>query len=450
MKSILYVCEKFRNGGLEEKILSEVVNNKKHNIKSFLISNDILEKHTKTFEKTLKIDSSPINKEHINTKNILKNRDAICSFCKKHNIEFIECHPNFISIPTILAAEKLNLPITFTLHGIVSCHFSYQHNTKTYLFVYILLKYGFDQYFAVAEYLQEIFSFLSSNMLISRNGFYPNTQLYERPQNQNKIAIASRLDSDKSQIIIDFLQFLQGVRPPLVIDIYGNGDNINNVDDYIKNKNIHHQITLKGWQQNLAEHLTKNRYNAVFGMGRAALDAIKSKTPCGILGYGGFIDFLVPDNFDTFLKINLTSWDSFPKDKSFEKLLKDVFYNPEKYIIQDCQLKLLDNDILWAKHFEEINNINFKNKPIISKINSILENNDEDVFNSLVPSQIATIINDEHKYDIPYFIINTYLSEKMAYEEKLDDQKNEIKAITSSTFWKTTKPLRSLLGKFHN
>lgn len=213
MKNILFVCDSFLQGGLETRIIEEVKFYKTLNINVYLACEKFSNNNKSYFKDILHLTSLP--QTDINVKDIIENRNAISRFCKEHSIEYLECQPFWCIIPATLAAEKNKLPINYTLHGVGSGNFTNPRFLESTMLVYLCLKYGFDKTFAVAEYLTDLYSFIFPKAKIFRNGISLKKEIPEySPSEHGRIAIASRLDSIKTPLIIDFLELLKKTPPP--------------------------------------------------------------------------------------------------------------------------------------------------------------------------------------------------------------------------------------------
>lgn len=178
-------------------------------------------------------------------------------------------------------------------------------------------------------------------------------------------------------------------------------------------------------------------------MGRVVLDIIKSGTPVGILGYGGFINFLTPQNLEKFAKTNLTSWEVF-SGNNITALFQDTQNHPSKYLFKASDLNLFNNQLNYEKHYTSLGQTSFNNKPIITKLNYFFDNN-------TAPHNILSelTLSNDLQFDIIYNFLNNHLIEDVSMSNENATLRDELSKITTSKFWKATKPIRQLLQKLH-
>ena len=460
MKNILIVSDGFLYGGFETRTLRELIEAKKHHYNVFLACINYNQKYN-VFKQILML-KHPLSdySDSIKTKNILITRDQIVNFCKKNHIDIIECHPYWCLVPATLAAEKLHIPITYTLHGVASGNFIAPSPTNIGLrtLYYLTLKYGFDQIIAVAEYLRNQYSYLSPNITITRNG----VNIPEKPKppyspRNGHFCIASRLDIPKTKLIKDFLPTLHALTGVHHIDIFGDGDQLDSLKIFI-NKNHFDKVSIKGWQGDLPQVFSNNHYAAIFGMGQVVLEALSSNTPVGVLGYGGFAGFINNINLSYFAKNNFTDWKTHNIDlkKELQKLKK----TPNEYLLSRQEISEFSQSNIWNSHFKAEKFLVYSEKPILNTLNRLFDNYQNlklDLKNFLPKSDLP-----DTKHDAIYqLFLESIKNTSKAIEVdrlkqsdisktiKINILKKELNNITSSGFWKATKPLREILNKLH-
>lgn len=449
MKNILITSDVFLNGGLETRLNDEVAEYKKHNYNVFLACKTLNEEYRDIFDDVLLLPEMTFDyTDEINSKELLSVRDKIIDFCKKHSVDLIECQPFWVTLPAALAAESLNIPVTYTLHGAASGNFANFSYIGLYTVYYLTLKYGFDRVFAVAEHLQKQFSYLSQDITIVRNGM--TTPATRRPSRKTSrpnghFCIASRLDIPKSKIIMDFLPIIHDIPAVKKIDIFGDGDCMDTLKGFVVSNNFD-KVACCGWTNDLQKTIADNNYDAVFGMGRVVLDAISANTPVGILGFNGFVGFLCHENIAHFANSNLTSWEKHD-DINLGDEIALVQKHPAKYSLSKEDLSLFDTRLIWSTYFKIESEVKHSSKPFLKFLNSALEGNSSSSFNFkkfvaetplpiaendvLYPAYLSSIFNDIEK------------------NKKIESLEKTISEITNSGFWKATKPVRSVLGKLH-
>ena len=377
MKNVLFVADCFTGGGQETRIVEQIKILKRKRIRFYLLCNKfnpIYKKYFAEVSESLKLND---RLQKISANDVLTDVDTICNFCVKYDIDYIDCHPSMCILPAVLAAERVNTPISFTLHGVASGDFITNPNHLPGRTLYHLaINYGFDKYFAVAEYLTTLYSFLT-NVSIVRNGSFLNSIKYRGFKNTRAVAIASRLDVVKAQLVIDFLPSVYKSKAIDKIDIYGDGDGIHNIKTFVSENHLEDKVCIKGWEKDLSKKLSEGDYMLVFGMGRVVLDAILSGTPVGVLGYGGFAGFVNHSNLQDFAKDNLTSWET---KAELPAELKHLFIKPSDYIFDKKDLDEFNAEAIWQKYYDTIITIEHSKNEVSQKVFSLLlKNPDADI-----------------------------------------------------------------------
>lgn len=485
MKNVLFISDSFLKGGLESRIISQINQLKKHKVNAFLACEQFDKSNLPYFKEILHIKNlQSYNNPNPPIREVIKTRNSLVNFCKKNKIDFIDCHPFCCVLPAVLCAHQTNIPISFTLHGIASGDFINYDYPETQIIFYLTMKYGIDQFFAVAEYLKNQYSFLSPDILIARNGTtFNKTEIKPLAPHKTtgRFAIASRLDDPKTQIILDFLPLIHNFKTINVIDIYGDGTAKEKLESFIQKHN-YTKVSLKGWSNNLIHDLLHNDYDAVFGMGRVVLDVITSNIPVGILGYRGFAGFVTPDNLVEFAKTNLTSWKSIDTS-TIEKSIKNVQKDPKKYILNRNDLLLFDDSSNWNQYLHAINLLVHNNNTVIHHLNLLLNKyfkltTQSNIFELIQELNPYLIDNNDAYYRTLYTSIirtNNFHLQISNYNKTIEEkekiisqikketentisQKDQIinsleknlSSITDSNFWKYTKPIRSTLNTIHH
>ncbi|MBR6505270.1 glycosyltransferase [Candidatus Saccharibacteria bacterium] len=359
MKNILFIADSFMGGGLETRIIGQVNFLKKKKIPVYLICREYSHSYDGTFDAVSDALQTHTSTTSITAKNILNDVNAICAFCKEHDIKYIDCHPFWCTLPAALAAEKLKIPISFTLHGVISADFIDNKYTTAKTLYQLVFSYGFDRLFAVAEYLSDLYPYLPIKTIL-HNGFSASNIKNKKFQPTGNVAVVSRLDEVKTQLIIDFLPSLYEQKVVKKIDIYGNGEYYNQLADFINQNHYEDKISLLGWEKDVSDKIYKSDYMAVFGMGRVIVETIEAGVPAGVLGYGGFAGFVDHNNLIGFSKTNLTSWNK-AKD-SLEKEFNQLFKMPDYYLFNKQDLSDFESENIWKLYYETIISINHTEK----------------------------------------------------------------------------------------
>ena len=407
MKNILFISDAFLGGGLETRIIEQIKTLKNHKIKPFLLCRELNPIYTPSFAATSDTLTLKPSSEILSVKSVLEDVETICNFCMQNKIDYIDCQPFWCALPSALAAEKLHIPISFTLHGEISANFIAKEHLAAQALYDTVFSYGFSQIFAVAEYLTRLYSYLP-NIEIIRNGL-PINHLTSKPfKNTKQVAIASRLDKPKTKLIIDFLPTLYSSKAISQIDIYGDGSCAHELQSYVANHHMTDKVNLCGWAKDFAKIINENQYMLVFGMGRVILEAMKSGVPAGVLGYGGFAGLVNHNNLLDFSKDNLTSWQTPPVDLSTE--LKKFFKNPRNYYFKSSQLSIFNIEIIWQKYYDIVSHLTYQDNPIIQSLyDSLSQNPSSNIFNDQTLFLSCIRILSDHNHPIsPRLFYNVF------------------------------------------
>ena len=439
MKNVLIISDSFLSGGLETRLTEQFLAYQRHNIKIYLACESFQDNNrSHLFEKILTdINFSPKNGCY-KAKDILKSVDNICDFCKKNNIDFIECQPFWCLIPATIVSLQTNIPLSYTLHGTASGNFIDPIYYEANLLYYLCLSSGTDQIFAVSERLAKIYNYISDKIIVSRN----NIDLKHLPsrtfQKTGRFATASRLDGPKTEVIINFIPKIYRLKQVKQFDIYGNGDKIEELKKFITSNHFDDKVNILGWSKNLIATFINEKYDCVFGVGRIITDAISSTTPVGILGYGGFAGLINKYNLLDFAETNFLSWETFPDDFLKNSIL-NLYKNPSEYLFSKQDLSIFDTNKNWNKHISLEQNLKPTQKPIIEKIEKLLKNNPNE--NLLLDTDIIKNLN--HILPEQKLIYSGLLNSLFdILHAQIIAAESRTKKLEDSLSWKVTKPLR--------
>lgn len=426
MRNILLVTDNFTGGGLETRIIEQIKILKNYKIHFFLVCRNFNPVYSKYFTAISSDLLSGRNPDVISTDEILKDVDTVCHFCKKYDIDFIDSHPFWCILPTTIAANKLQIPASFTIHGVASGDIIKDEYLTAKALYHLSMSYGFTQIFTVAEYLTNLYSYLPEPKII-RNGFILNKRPTKTLKNTHKIAIVSRLDAPKSKIILDFLPEVYSCNTINQIDIIGDGDHIDDVKNFITQNQLSDKVNVIGWAENIAEAIDNN-YMIIFGMGRVILDSIKSNTPAGVLGYGGFAGIVNRHNLMDFSKTNLTSWEKSTEPLSQE--INTILKNPSNYFFNNSELALFDATLIWQEYLTMIKDLKYHNRPEIEKLYTIISENPTTnlMNNEHIFLECIRLLSDGDKPINPHFF---YIVFQKQFDE-IHKLQNDLKLASSS------------------
>lgn len=115
MKRVLFVSDSFTGGGLETRILEQVAEYQKHGVKCLLAYHVATKELMRRFDGYYYLPETTTNLETVSAC-----MAEIKAICEKEQIDFIDCQPLYGFVPAALAAAELNIPITYTIHGMYS------------------------------------------------------------------------------------------------------------------------------------------------------------------------------------------------------------------------------------------------------------------------------------------------------------------------------------------
>lgn len=445
MKNILFVSDAFLDGGLETRIAEQVIEYKKNGFNVSLICDSARIHDKMPGFHSFKSDFNFIPKNGaFKVSQILESSKMISDYCKEHRIDFIECQPFWCLIPATIAAEECNIPISYTLHGTASGNFINPDFFEANIVFYLCLCFGVDELVAVSERLAQLYSYVSRNILIARNNICFDNNLKDKMFSKNGCyAIGSRLDGPKTAPIKKFLLQICNISSTKRVDIYGDGDRKRNLANFIKKHDLGDKVCLKGWVSDLPTTLNQNNYDCVFGVGRVVTDAIKSYTPVGILGYGGFAGLINKENIQEFATTNFISWDHYD-DNYLKTELQRLCANPKNYIFKPADLPSFNAELNWKKYLQIEQKIHSRKKPIVALLSSILEQHkDEELFlgNSIAEELMNILDIVDENVVVRIDILQGY---KKISQQRNNELVRKNQQLEQSLSWKITKPLRKI------
>lgn len=460
VKNILVVSDKFTGGGLETRILGQINELKKMNINVHIVCSEFNEIFRDYFSSVHIINLYPENNA-ITVGALKEKSNIIKEICKEYKIDFIDCHPFWSPFFVSVISFETKIPFSYTLHGVPSLGFINYDNTSGRMLYDLMIKEGADHLISVAEYIPRLNEGLARRSKIIRNTIECHDAVEIIEDKNKKWALVSRLDDIKGDLVIDFLSKAKriGIKR---IDIFGDGNKKEEINDYINKHNIK-GVKVLGWANNVVDRISNGEYFGVIGMGRVILEAMSINLPAVILGYGGLAGVVCEKNFNHFMEQNFTSWD-FIDDDSMEDEVRSLYNNPENYLMRKAVAKKLNPKDSWKKYVSIINDSSTNNNANFSKIiEKILTLKDEEniLSNKNIVESILVITSKSDNYnEIRKQWLNGVCDELMEVKEekRIIDAKNELlkndnnkkdiirekelQDILNSTSWRVTKPIR--------
>ncbi|MEL5307380.1 glycosyltransferase [Serratia nevei] len=294
-KSILIITQYYSIGGLETYIDTQVKDLVAHGYQVHLMSAAVADSTLLPEELSSYHENSDLNIGSISQ--LIQAIDTIRQVIKEKDIDLVHVHPFDCIFPAVIAADCEKIPSLLTLHGPLSLqHFTKNIYNQT-LAIYFLktLQTIFCVSQEIADQLAEIIDHPSVMIvpnLIDNNQIH-NTEI-ECPENKSWL-IASRLDSDKSDGIISFIDFASRCESISDLDIYGDGDNAHLIRTYVSDNGYNEWVHFKGIVSDIPA-VMKN-YAGFAGMGRGVLEAGFSQLPICLVGYDGIKGILDDELF---------------------------------------------------------------------------------------------------------------------------------------------------------
>lgn len=346
MKRVLFVSDSFTGGGLETRILEQVAEYQKHGVKCLLAYHVATKELMRRFDGYYYLPETTTNLETVSAC-----MAEIKAICEKEQIDFIDCQPLYGFVPAALAAAELNIPITYTIHGMYSlptCGGAYEALFK------LLLQKVARNVIVVAGFLLEKYNDMldGARTLVVNNGIVPTTTKVTQTYELGYFAFASRLDETKTKLFIEALPELErlGVAK---IDVYGDGAGSAELEKIVASEKTKIQLNLLGWKGDLREELIKHNYEGALGMGRVVVEAMSVNLPAIVIGYAGLAGVMSEKSFEKFLFNNFTSWEH-GDEKQLKKDFAAMRTQRKDYCLQKLVAKRLSATKIWRNLLRQL------------------------------------------------------------------------------------------------
>jgi hypothetical protein len=427
--NILLVAEKYSFGGLEThiKTLGEELsknNNVWYCFGSF--ENKVLSSKRVFSDFNFKYDCT-IGEFEDDVNKLIK-------IIKDKKIDLIHVHPFHSLFSALFAANITNTKIIYTYHGTSSINFCNNINDS------ILYYYGLESTLCKVlcvntDGIDAYKSIGYSNAMwfpncINLKEFKEIKVIYNR-----KWALISRLDEDKKNEIIKFIDFLKGCMTIDMVDIYGDGVCKKEIEDYIKKNKLEKRINFCGYVSSINTSLD-NKYNGIIGAGRVALEGLTMGFPVLLICHGKIGGLINKTNYKIVSKHNFVT-DNLEEidNKELEKQLNNVNDNVSDYILMKNAIKDFDISKQVYEYQELMKKINFVSDNTWEEIyNNICKINQKDDYfysSKTVYSVLEKFIASRtlNPYLRNIFIISNHLNNQFDY---LNDEIYQLKQKVSS------------------
>ena len=289
---ILVVCEQFCNGGLETQIKTIAENLPKDTEMVFAFG-----KYTGEIELPNCTIYTGFHFSYIDTiKEICEDVEKLINVIESEEIDVIHVHPYYSFFSALFASQITHTKLFYSFHGISSFNFL-KTVSSTAVFQYAFESGAIANTFAVSQDGINCMNNLSSNKVI----FLPNPidlNVFKIANvcQSRKWALISRLDEDKTGDIKMLINDLDKFEID-ELDIYGSGTEMENLQTFIDEVQLHDKVVLKGYCKDIY-HTLNNNYRGVIGTDRVLIEAMAMGYPTIIIGYNKINGFVNKKIFD--------------------------------------------------------------------------------------------------------------------------------------------------------
>ena len=339
MKNILICLEKLNIGGVETFVLNQasVLLKEGHKVVILAKKGIFTEKLQQEGAICLDFEFELGNQFYVEK---IKNIEEII---KKYKIN--EVHIN--QFPCILSAMPAaifsNVPYTAYSHNTIDDGYDWFMSTFD-IYKYILPLYFMNAYKIIAitkhakEEIIRRFSIEPNKIQIVNNSinFDEVDSIRKEKKNSKKnFLLVSRLDNEKWKSLYNAIELFHSCQekiPDAKLDIIGDGDDKQKLQDYISENKIEN-VNFKGISTNVIQDM--NDCDIILGLDRCILEALSMKKIAIILGYNELKGIVTPDNIqeasiENFSGNNLTS-------KNKEEIIKNLIHYKEDEINEITQ-----------------------------------------------------------------------------------------------------------------
>lgn len=473
--NILVVSENFLSGGLETQLKGQVDFLKQQGHKVILLCSNFDQENEPIFDEVvagIKFDINTTSDKFISVV------DFIMEYIYDKKIDLIHVHPFNSIFAATIAAAKTKTKIVYTAHGPSSLNFFSYRDHSGYLFDQLILNEGFDYYFAVGKHLEVQIrnTFDTERVKFLPNGININEFSESKFPNNKKWALATRLDPYKVKIILHILPYIDDL-PIKQLDIYGDGDQKDLLEDYIKENGLEDKVRLMGFSRELGKEL-KDNYDGVLGHGRAFLEGLSLNLPSILLTYHGVIGACTKENLESFSLCNFIGRGDLPLEEvQVIELFKNIYEETDRYRVRNEVAANFDEKIIWGNYLNIVDSIEFNEKPLLNDLYYIIRSMESeetlirnkefskkliDNFSRYLGVSINMVQDYLFKNDdieqIIYREINDQKEKVRQLEERLSIKDGEnkqleellrmkdkdIENIVDSLSWRVTKPARAI------
>lgn len=305
--SVLIIAQNFGYGGLETHILNDIACLKSmgYHVYTVIGTSD----NTTVLED--KCDGvflcSDIADEG-DLSQLLRGIEFLKKIIVEQNISLVNVHPFSCLLPAVIAANSEDIPSALTLHGPLSADYFIKDINKHPLFIYLLNAVNIVSCVSeeVAQQVSCVISDINAVRVFPNVIEFPVRSDIKRGDKDTDGCwlMASRLDADKLEGIISFIDLIKDNVRIKKLDIYGAGNNVNVLEVFIADNNLQEKVFLKGFSEKVPELMPT--YTGFAGMGRGVIEAAANGLSICLVGYDGVKGILNNERFTEAAKFNFS------------------------------------------------------------------------------------------------------------------------------------------------
>jgi glycosyltransferase involved in cell wall biosynthesis len=197
-----------------------------------------------------------------------------------------------------------------------------------------------------------------------------------------KIAFISRIHYQKWIGFKSFINELSDVMKiyrhgQIIVDIYGDGSDVNKWCNYIKEKEFNDNVTFTFQGSIILDALIISKYSMVVTQGRGVLEAIMCGVPTAISGENGYMGVVTEENIGEFAKTNFTGRKLLMYTKLLDDLNNIVAYRTHyrvsltKYVRNNFSIEKMISEIFDILNSGDINLVAGEGNLLLTLLNNI-------------------------------------------------------------------------------
>ena len=338
----------------------------------------------------------------------LDEKDYITNIIKKEKITQIHIH-QYSCILTILPICLMNnIPyVAYVHHSNLEPFDWYIKTYPNYNIYFNLYFHNATKIIAItdiaANNISKYFNVSYSKIKVIHNSInLKNYKSTKKVKSLNNFIILSRFSQEKIISIkngIDlYVKFYDRANNKnLKLDIYGDGNSLKEIKDYIKDISKKYNINLYGKTNEVAKVLDK--YDVVIGIGRCILEGITMQKIAIISGVYELKYMITPNNIVETIKENFVA--EFLKSKSADEIVSDLLKLDESAIndITQKNYSIINKKLDIKKNIFYLQDCNITyNKDVVVNLFNLIKKNQDDYKN--LQKQLKETIDSHEKIKI--------------------------------------------------